>query len=163
MNIFVLDTDPILAAQYHADQHLNKMILEGAQMMSTACQLLWGRDFVELYDITHPRHPCTKWLMSALANREWFMMMMHQLERERTFRFDSKVEHRSMEVARHAHYLMLKWDKKVEMTPFVLAMPDKYKCDDPVKSYRDYYMGEKMKLKGESTWTRRGCPHWMGK
>ena len=30
MNTFVLDTDPKVAASYHADQHLHKMILESA-------------------------------------------------------------------------------------------------------------------------------------
>jgi hypothetical protein len=36
MNIFVLDTDPILAAQAHCDTHVVKMILETAQLLSTA-------------------------------------------------------------------------------------------------------------------------------
>lgn len=36
MNIFVLDTDPVKAAQAHCDAHVVKMILETAQLLSTA-------------------------------------------------------------------------------------------------------------------------------
>lgn len=36
MNIFVLDPNPAIAASLHCDQHLHKMILESAQMVSTA-------------------------------------------------------------------------------------------------------------------------------
>ena len=35
MNIFVLDEDPIKAAEYHCNKHVVKMILESAQMLST--------------------------------------------------------------------------------------------------------------------------------
>jgi len=36
VNIFVLDRDPELAAKYHCDKHVVKMILESAQMMCAA-------------------------------------------------------------------------------------------------------------------------------
>ena len=35
MNIFVLDEDPIKAAEYHCNKHVVKMILESAQMLCT--------------------------------------------------------------------------------------------------------------------------------
>ena len=35
MNIFVLDEDPIKAAEYHCNKHVCKMILESAQMLCT--------------------------------------------------------------------------------------------------------------------------------
>ena len=34
MNVFVLDIDPVKAAEYHCDKHVNKMIVEHLQMMS---------------------------------------------------------------------------------------------------------------------------------
>ncbi len=43
MNIFALDIDPRLAAQAHLDRHVVKMILEYAQLLSTAHRLLDGR------------------------------------------------------------------------------------------------------------------------
>jgi hypothetical protein len=36
MNIFYLDKDPKIAAQFHCDKHVVKMIIETAQMLSTA-------------------------------------------------------------------------------------------------------------------------------
>ena len=36
MNIFVLDASPLRAAEMHCDKHVPKMILETAQMLSTA-------------------------------------------------------------------------------------------------------------------------------
>jgi len=33
MNIFILDNNPKLAAQYHCDKHCVKMILESAQLL----------------------------------------------------------------------------------------------------------------------------------
>ena len=43
MNIFILDTDPKLCAQYHCDSHVVKMILEIAQLLSTAHRVYDGK------------------------------------------------------------------------------------------------------------------------
>ena len=42
MNIFVLDKNPTIAAQMLCDKHVPKMIVESAQMLSTAHRLLDG-------------------------------------------------------------------------------------------------------------------------
>ena len=39
MNIFRLHDDPYIAAQMHCDKHVVKMILETAQMLSTAWRM----------------------------------------------------------------------------------------------------------------------------
>ena len=49
--------------------------------------------------------------------------------------------------------------EEVGLTPFALAMPDKYKSDDPVLSYRNYYMSEE-KQKIASWCKKRGKPAW---
>ena len=41
MNIFVLDRDPEVAARYHCDKHVCKMILEAGQMLCTAHWVAW--------------------------------------------------------------------------------------------------------------------------
>ena len=38
MNIFFLDKDPKIAAQLQCDKHVVKMVLETAQMVSTAAR-----------------------------------------------------------------------------------------------------------------------------
>ena len=42
MNIFILDKNPIKAAQLQCDKHICKMIVESAKMLSTAHRLLDG-------------------------------------------------------------------------------------------------------------------------
>ena len=42
MNIFILDKNPITAAQMLCDRHVPKMIVESGQMLSTAHRLLDG-------------------------------------------------------------------------------------------------------------------------
>lgn len=42
MNIFFLSDDPFVAARMHCDKHLVKMIVETAQLLSTAHRLLSG-------------------------------------------------------------------------------------------------------------------------
>lgn len=43
MNIFVLSPDPFVAAEMHCDKHVVKMIVEYAQLLSTAQRLLDGK------------------------------------------------------------------------------------------------------------------------
>jgi hypothetical protein len=43
MNIFVLDTNPAKAAKYHNNKHCVKMILETAQLLSTAHRIIDGK------------------------------------------------------------------------------------------------------------------------
>jgi hypothetical protein len=40
MNIFYLSDDPVQCAKWHCDQHVTKMILEYAQLLSTAHRVL---------------------------------------------------------------------------------------------------------------------------
>jgi len=42
MNLFVLNKDPVKAAQLQCDKHVVKMIVESAQMLSTAHRMLDG-------------------------------------------------------------------------------------------------------------------------
>ena len=44
MNIFYLDTNPALCAEYHCDKHVLKMIIEYAQLLSTAHRILDGEE-----------------------------------------------------------------------------------------------------------------------
>ena len=79
MNIFVLSTDPIIAASYHCDQHIHKMILESAQMLSAVCHLkgVWNS---HLYKTTHAGHPCIKWLAQSPNHQAWLVNLCDSLE-----------------------------------------------------------------------------------
>ena len=60
MNIFVLDYNLEKCAQYHCDRHVVKMILESAQILSTALRM---NGIVKGYRLTHINHPFTVWTL----------------------------------------------------------------------------------------------------
>ena len=63
MNIFFLHTDPQWAANALCDKHVPKMLLESAQMLSTAVHQHQGNiDSDNLYKKAYPNHPMTKWV-----------------------------------------------------------------------------------------------------
>ena len=55
MNIFYLSRDPVEAAKLQCDRHVVKMILETAQLLSTAHVELDGEQVA--YKATHKNHP----------------------------------------------------------------------------------------------------------
>ena len=48
MNIFYLDKDPKVCAEMHLDKHSSKMMVEYAQLMSTAHRVLDGKEVTRL-------------------------------------------------------------------------------------------------------------------
>ena len=64
MNIFILDTDVKLNAQYHANTHVVKQVLEYCQLLSTACHL-HGVALEGMYKLTHKSHPATLWTLES--------------------------------------------------------------------------------------------------
>ena len=44
-----------------------------------------------------------------------------------------------------------------KLTPFVLAMPNEYKTNDPTESYRNYYINEKKEF---AKWKNGNIPWW---
>ena len=87
MNIFTLSPPaeipglpcPSLSARMHCDQHLHKMILESAQMLSTAMHHL-GIQSDWLYKPSYPKHPCTIWVSSSPSNALWLCELALELE-----------------------------------------------------------------------------------
>ncbi len=166
MNIFALCDSPVLAAQVQHDKHVVKMTLESAQLISTALRL--RSDWLDhcpapskLYKTTHKHHPCSKWSRMNANNFRWLCNHGLALAREYQFRFWRT--HKSQLVIQ----LGLEVAKKLPIlgngttTPFAMAMPDKYKTNDPVLSYRMYYLAEK--VKPDSKWTDRRAtlPDWL--
>ena len=138
MNIFVLDTCPEIAAQSLCDQHVVKMLLESAQMLCSA----FPEDTAP-YKRSHYNHPCSVWTRSSEANWNWHVSHALSIGAEYTKRY-GKV-HKSEQVVRWcaAHSDLLSFPNK-DIQQFVQAMPDQYKSSDPVRAYRDYYIGEKL-------------------
>jgi hypothetical protein len=145
MNIFILDIDPVKAAQYLCDKHIVKMCLETAQILST----ISGGP----YKPTHANHPCTLWAKETLGNYRWLVVHGLAIGDEYTHRY-GKV-HKSVEVIKACKLFEPNTIERV--TPFALAMPEEFRKIDPVESYRDYYMLKK----DFCDWTKRDYPEWF--
>jgi len=144
MNIFYLDRDPKIAAQMHCDKHVCKMILESVQMLQVAQGIKEG----------YKNHPCTKWVKESHENYMWLYKLLANLCLEYTYRYGRlhKYFYKLFSLVYPPSTLP---DK--EFTDPPQCMPDKYKCEDTVKAYRDYYIGEKSKF---AKWSKRAKPNW---
>lgn len=147
MNIFVLDLNPTLCAQAHCNKHVVKMVLETAQILST----ITGHG----YRPTHVNHPCTVWARQTTGNFQWLYDLGMALGKEYTHRYGKR--HKS------SYVIAEQWPPPKSVpkgfrTPFALAMPDEYREECPVQSYRNYYMGAKADI---LQYSRRPQPEWL--
>jgi hypothetical protein len=172
MNLFILSLDPARAAEEMMDKHVNKILLEAVQMLSTAMRVLTPEIPEELsnsiYKLAHKNHPVTIWCRTSRANFIWTLDLADALHAEWKYRYghpETKI-HKSYLVAQILRANIPADDKfpcpeSEGVTPFALAMPDLYKDPegDAVKSYRAYYMSpEKRRI---ASWTkRRSAPAW---
>ena len=150
MNIFVLDSDPKVAAQMMCDKHVVKMVLETAQML---CTVAHANDFNAPYKATHKNHPCTLWAGKSKANWNWLIEHGLSLCEEYTKRY-GKI-HKSQQHIEWCRGLTINFPQD-NLLPFAQAMPDKYKHRCAVRAYRAYYHGEKAKF---ATWKTK-APIW---
>lgn len=157
MNIFVLDSDIDTSVKYHTDKHVVKMILETAQLLSTAHRLLDDvPDSSPMYRATHKNHPCAKWVRESSSNYFWAYKFFISLCDEYTYRYgkihltDTKLRHVLMTPPANI--------PSGQLTDWPQCMPDQYKATDAVTAYRNYYNGAKRDL---FSWKKRDVPDWV--
>ena len=153
MNIFILHNNPTRAAQMQCDKHVVKMILESCQMLSTIHHL---HNSPSPYKPTHKNHPCTVWARECRANYVWLVTHALALCKEYTYRYGKK--HKSEDIIAQQLQYPPATLPILRMTPFALAMPEEYKCNSAVKSYRTYYIRDKASI---AKWTKRKEPKWF--
>jgi hypothetical protein len=145
MNIFVVDNDAAQSAYDLCDQHVVKMPLETAQMLSSIVQLQRTdvQDF--LYKPTHTRHPCTLWVGASEANFAWTIEHGIALCEEYTRRYYRT--HASERIIRLCSGIFdngLITFANSALTKFVQAMPEPCKNECPITGYRAYYLNHKI-------------------
>ena len=147
MNIFVTDPDPVISAQTLCDKHVVKMVLESAQMLSTAWREYSSEyaDEHELYKTAHLNHPCSIWVRLARENYRWLYKHFVALCEEYTHRYEkshasARLKGPLMWASFNPRSVLAKIE---EPYGFVLAMPDEYKSDDVFDSYQKYLINEK--------------------
>jgi hypothetical protein len=84
MNIFATSSCPIESAKALDDKRVIKMILESAQLLSSAIWLNGGKG---PYRLTHANHPCTIWVRTSKANYNWLLTHYKALLNEYTNRY----------------------------------------------------------------------------
>ena len=144
MNIFYLHEKPYPCAVMHCDKHVVKMVLESAQMLSTAHRILDGDEFADrnsLYKAAHVKHPSSIWVRQSAKNYQWLVDLWYNLGQEYSLRYEGRI-HKSATLGALTT-LPVNISQDAEFTPPPQCMPDEYKQEDTVQAYRDYYCGEK--------------------
>ena len=166
MQLFYLDHDPENIAKYHCDIHLNKQILETAQMLSTAHRIHDSKISKLVYRKTHENHPTNVWIRSTKANYEFAYNVFDSLCCEYIERF-LKI-----------HLTCKKLLSILKEVPSGIAdgsfthppqainevLFPGCRCEDTVEAYRKYYIAKRKSWVGtrnKMTWTERSIPHFM--
>lgn len=186
MNIFALDKDVKLAARYHCNKHVIKMILEQCQLLSTAHRLLDGKMEIQksktnrnvkrwvlpnsehdgfVYSATHINHPSAVWARDNIANYVWLAYLTKELCIEYTYRY-GKV-HKCAQIGLVDFFLNNApsniSDDTTRFTYPTPAMPEYCKVPgDSIASYRRYYVNEKQRMhEWNGKVKNRDIPYWL--
>jgi hypothetical protein len=178
MNIFYLSNSPKECAEMHCDRHVVKMIIEYAQLMSTAHRVLDGEEYIDttsngrkikrwrmkderyengLMKASHVNHPSNIWTRSNNNNYMWLYYMWRALCLEYTHRYG---KHHACEkyaglIQNIPKNISLEYNK-TEPPP---AMPDYCKVPgNSIASYHKYYINEKVRF---AKWKNREVPLWF--
>lgn len=158
MNIFVLSLDPREAAVYHCDKHVVKMILETAQLLYCSHWMLDPDGLPPTaYKKTHPNHPCSIWIRESVENYRWLSDLGLALCNEYTYRYGKR--HKTQD---HLEWLSDNFPPlpMVARTQFRMAMPNEFKCEDPILAYHAYYLIAKERM---LIFTKRPPPPFVEK
>jgi hypothetical protein len=185
VNIFILDNDIEKSVQYHIDRHVVKMPLEAAQMISTALAVDHYLGYLPratsreetaklkasisagwpFYKPSYINNPCTIWARQSNANFTYLVEYCLLLNKEKLHRYPGKPAHKSALLIEE--FVWDWWPTHLpsypDATPFVQAMPEEYKSNDAIESYRTYYRIDKVYDKSGNymaNWTKREIPEW---
>jgi len=167
MNIFYVHHNPHSAAMALCDKHVVKMLTESLQLLSNAHHIHGTQGFDDvLYKPTHLHHPCSKWVAATYGNYRWLWDHANALNREYTLRYAkfhkawNTTIFNSMNCRGYYLYTPPLALTRANVDFYVppMCMPDKYKLyNEPVISYRSYYIEEKSKF---AKWRYTSPPDW---
>tara|TARA_Y100000401_G_scaffold114446_1_gene116501 strand:- start:389 stop:943 length:555 start_codon:yes stop_codon:yes gene_type:complete len=180
MNIFYLDENPWVNAEMHCDKHVVKMIVEYAQLLSTAHRVLDGKQYIDsssgrkikrwrlddpslennLYKASFVNHPSAVWARASEDNYRYLANLWYELCLEYEYRFwHNAKKHKTFQTLQHYLPLIPKnIDHNKGLTEMPQCMPDDVKADNAIDAYRNYYVQYK---KSFAKWTDRPTPRFM--
>ena len=186
MNVFYLDHNPRRAAHFHCDKHVSKMIVEYAQILSTAHRVIDGNETIRisknnrrlkywehpdhdlevgLYLPTHVNHPSCIWTREASANYQWLYECFIHLGKIFEFRYGklhATIEKLGCILDKHPSNI-----PRRSQTPIKRAIndPAAQYCNvvDDVEAYRNFYVTKRGRM--PMIWNRYDNvkPHWYSK
>jgi len=165
MNIFVTSPCPVKSAVDLDDRRVIKMILESAQILSTAIFVRSGMLYQDIYKPTHQKHPCTIWATTSLGNWQWLYCHMSALCEEYTFRY-GKVHKSSFLMPKLLDYKNL-CNFEGELTPFANCTRseslgvDFREVKDVHHAYKLYMCAKYSSNPQRTNWTNRSAPEWF--
>ena len=189
MNIFYLDYDPKTSAEMHIDKHVVKMILEYAQLLSTAHRIIDGTEMVEkkyvngslparwrntkrwklddaemdalLYTATHVNHPSAVWVRQHAVHYNYLYKLFVATCDEYTHRY-GKVHATDSKLRK----ILAKQPKNIFIDYETRiwhgptpAMPDE--CKIPGDNIASYRKYYIDKKVDMAKWTNREPPQWF--
>lgn len=178
MNIFYLDKNPEICATMHCDKHVVKMIIEYAQLLSTAHRVIDGIKTVTqtsnkrkytryvlpdslnsiLYKSTMINHPSAQWVRKSAENYEYLYKLWKALCDEYTHRY-GKV-HMTYTKLKNTLSLIPKNIPKIpffDPPPAMSHFPNCIVPNNSLYSYYNYYIVAKQYF---ARWTNRTIPNW---
>jgi hypothetical protein len=155
MNIFYLHDNPRICARYHNNKHVVKMILEYAQLLSTAHNVLDNETNSLLYKTTHENHPCSKWVRESDKNYMWLYELFISLLAEYTWRY-GKI-HTTQRLMKVLSVLPDNIPVTESITKRPVCVSENCKKYSILESYREYYKIDKKHI---ANWKHREIPKW---
>ncbi len=180
MNIFFLHRDPEQAAKEHVDKHVVKMIVEYAQLLSTANRMLDGIEYTDyskngrkikryrlenpnkekvIYKACHYNHPSAVWVRENRLHYQWLYRLFKKLGHEYTHRY-GKVHSTNLllnQLLEEAPNNIPVIDWK-DPPPAMKHYPDCIVPGDSLQSYKNYYIVAKAYF---AKWSKRDTPKWF--
>lgn len=147
MNIFYLDECPIKAASMHCDKHVVKMILEYAQLLSTAHHIVDGCDSDitdKIYKPAYVNHPSNVWVRQSSTHYAYLELLFSRL-----CVIYSEIYGRVHATETKLLALLSNPPKNIANTKFIpppQCMPDIYKHSYTRYAYLRYYSNAKRKI-----------------
>ena len=182
MNVFYLNKDPKICAQEHCDKHVVKMIVEYAQILSTAHRMIDGTKYIGtsktgrkvtryklsdnleniVYKACHFNHPSTVWARTSSQHYDWLYELWRELSAEYRHRYGNTKgkDHSSWTLLGDILKITPKNLEDKGFTEPPQAMKKFPECmveGDSIKAYKNYYIIAKKEF---AKWTNRKAPDW---
>lgn len=130
-------------------------VLPGETLNSTSGTYSEIYGEAKCYSVAHANHPSTVWTMKSKQNYDWHYALFTEMLTEYSKRYGK----------RHSCERLVNFLSRAPSNiasccfqPPPLAMPEQYKGDNAIESYRSFYAGEKWKF---AKWRHGVMPRWF--